>query len=244
MQRVKDLPLADRPRERLKRLGAEALNSDELLAVVLGTGSKKDSVLQLSRALISRFGSIHGLSDATLEELQTVPGIGYAKALKLKAAFSLSKRCHSITIQEILTIDSPKEAFLVSQPYIKNEKREVFLAVLLNIKNCLIAVEIVSIGILNATLVHPREFFFPAIRRKAHAVIAVHNHPSGNLQASEADISITRQLIKAAEIIAIPILDHLIISQDRYYSFKEDGFTFNHDFKGSYAAARLAEREK
>ena len=227
MTAIQEIPPYERPRERLKRLGPDALRSDELLAVLLGSGSKKDPVLELSRSLIKKFGSIQGLSLATLEELQTISGIGFAKALKIKAAFELSSRCNSINEKEYQTIRTPEKAFIAVQPLIKNEKRELFLTLLLDVRCQLIEVEVISIGILTSTLVHPREVFFPAIRKKAHALIAVHNHPSGSLKPSEEDIHLTHSLFQASELMGIPLLDHLIVTSKSYYSFKKSGFAFN-----------------
>lgn len=221
---MKGIPICERPRERLRRLGHGALRSDELLAILLGSGSKKDPVMQLSKELIARFGSVEGLSQATLEELQGVSGIGLAKALKIKAAFALSSRKDPLI--ENNTIRTPQEAFNAARPYIQNEKREHFLAILLDVRSRLISVEIISVGTLTATLVHPREVFFPAIRKKAHSLIVVHNHPSDNLTPSEEDILITKQLHEASKLMNIPLIDHLIIGRHNYYSFKENGFSF------------------
>lgn len=219
------IPIHERPRERLKRLGAKALRSDELLAILLGSGSQKEPVMELAQGLINRFGSILGMSTATIEELQSLTGIGAAKALKIKAAFELASRLHDSN-KEKITVKNPKDLFLAAKPYIADEKRELFLIILLNVRNQIIGVEIISIGTLTATLVHPREVFFPAIRRKAHAIVAIHNHPSSHLAPSKEDYETTKQLIQASHIINIPLLDHLIISRDNYYSFRENGYSF------------------
>lgn len=227
MSTIQEIPPYERPRERLKRLGADALRSDELLAVLLGSGSKKDPVLELSKALIREFGSLKGVAAATLEELQAISGIGFAKALKIKAAFELSSRCDCKDDKDYLTIRTPERVYNAVRPFIKNEKRELFLTVLLDVRCMLIEVEVISIGILTTTLVHPREVFFPAIRKKAHAIIAVHNHPSGNLVPSKDDISLTEHLHQASQLMGIPLIDHLIVSSESYYSFKQSGFPFN-----------------
>lgn len=222
MQHIHEIPLIDRPRERLKRLGPSILRSDELIAILLGSGSKKDPVLEVSRALIKKFGSIDGLSRASLEELQQVSGIGIAKALTLKAAFELSSRSESAR-DENPFIKTAKDAFLVAKPFIKNEKRELFLCLMLNVRNQIISIEVISIGILTATLVHPREVFSPAIQKKAHSILVLHNHPSSYLNPSSEDFEITKQLKEASQIIGIPLVDHLIISEDNYFSFRENG---------------------
>lgn len=222
MQKIQEIPLIDRPRERLKRLGPSVLRSDELLAILLGSGSKKDPVLEVSRALIRKFGSIDGISRASLEELQDVSGIGLAKALTLKAAFELSFRSQDNSYENPF-IKTAKDAFLAAKPYVKNEKRELFLTLMLNVRSQLISVEIISIGILTATLVHPREVFSPAIQKKAHSIIVIHNHPSSYLKPSTEDLCVTKQLKDASQVMDIPLIDHLIISEENYFSFRENG---------------------
>lgn len=227
MHRVLDLAPFDRPRERLRNLGPSALTSEELLAVILGTGSRNEPVLELARHLLQRFESMKGLSEATLEELQSVSGIGMAKALKIMAAFSLTSRCEEMSQDLKPTIRTCLDIYRVSLPYIKDGKREMCLAVLLDVRKKLIAVETISVGTLTRTFVHPREVLFPAIRRKANSLVVVHNHPSGNPSPSEEDYNLTVQLRAAAQIVSIPLLDHVIICQGKYYSFLESGFNFN-----------------
>lgn len=222
MLQIQEIPIIDRPRERLRRLGPSVLRSDELLAILLGSGSKKDPVLEVSRELIRRFGSIDGLSRASLEELQEVSGIGLAKALTLKAAFELSLRSQTNGGDNPF-IKTAKDAFLAAKPFVKNEKRELFLTLMLNVRNQLIAIEVISIGILTATLVHPREVFAPALHKKAHSIIVVHNHPSSHLKPSSEDMGVTKQLKDASHVMGIPLVDHLIISEDNYFSFRENG---------------------
>lgn len=222
MQQIQEIPLTDRPRERLRRLGPSVLRSDELLAILLGSGSKKDPVLEVSRELIRKFGSIDGLSRASIEELQEVSGIGIAKALTLKAAFELSSRSQA-NGGENPFIKTAKDAFLVAKPFVKNEKRELFLTLMLNVRNQLISIEVISIGILTATLVHPREVFAPAIQKKANSIIVIHNHPSSYLKPSSEDMEVTKQLKEASQVMGIPLVDHLIISEDNYFSFRENG---------------------
>lgn len=227
MHRIVDLAPFDRPRERLKNHGPSALTSEELIAVILGTGSKKEPVLQLARHLLQKFESMKGLSEATLEELLTVSGIGLAKALKLMAAFSLTKRCEEMSQKVMPLVRTPQDAYRLSLPHIKDGKREICLVILLDVQRKLIGVETVSIGTLTRTLVHPREVLFPAIRRKAHSLIVVHNHPSGDPTPSEDDYQVTEQLREAAWLVSIPLLDHVIVCQNRYYSFLEGGYNFN-----------------
>ncbi len=225
MMQIQEIPTFDRPRERLRRLGASVLRSDELLAILLGSGSKKDPVLEVSRELIRKFGSIDGLSRASLEELQEISGIGLAKALTLKAAFELSSRSQSQNNDNPF-IKTAKDAYLAARHLIKNEKRELFLTLLLNVRNQIISIEIISVGILTATLVHPREVFAPAIQKKANSIIVMHNHPSTCLKPSTEDLEITKQLKDASQVIGIPLVDHLIITENNYFSFRESGLIF------------------
>lgn len=227
MNRVSEIPVAERPRERLKRLGPDALSAEELLAVVLGSGSQKTPVLKLARAILVKFGSLKAVGDATLEELTAIPGIGPATGLKLKAAFTLARRSQEPVPLDEVPIKTPLQAFHAAAPFIRGEKRELFILLLLNAKSRLIGVEVVSIGTLTATLVHPREVFYVAIRRRAHAIVAVHNHPSGHLDPSPEDLKLTEDLIDAARLISIPLLDHLIISPSDYMSLRENGIPFD-----------------
>lgn len=225
--KVANLPVTERPRERFKELGSKALSNIELIAVLLGSGSKRDPVLKMAHELMMRFGSIKNLSEASLEELQLVSGIGLAKALTIKAAFSLAERSLREEKRNFGEIRDSEQAFKIALPYILKEKREFFLSILLDVRHQLIDVELISIGTVSSTLVHPREFFLSAIKRNASSMIAVHNHPSGNLKPSKADIDLTKQLIEASKLVEIPLLDHLIIGTKGYYSLRENGFLFN-----------------
>lgn len=227
MYHLAELPPSERPRERLKRLGGDALRAEELIAILLGSGSRREPVLELAHKLLVRFESIKGIGEAALEELQSMHGIGLAKALKLKAAFSLVKRSLLENEEDAVPIRSPQGAFKLARPYIEQEKRELFLALLLNSQSRLIRIETISIGTLSATLVHPREVLYQAIRRKASSWIAVHNHPSGELLPSKEDLRLTETLAKASSLVDIPLLDHLIVSTQGYYSLKEHGFVFS-----------------
>jgi DNA repair protein RadC len=238
IHRILDLPSSERPRERLKSLGPQALSSEELVAVILGSGSQKEPVLQVARKLVSHFRSLQGLGEASLEELQSISGIGLVKALQLKAAFALANRCATEKNYEKGYIRSPEKAFQMALPHISSEKREFFLILLLNIRMRLIGVEVVSIGTLSATLVHPREVFFQAIRRKASSLIAVHNHPSGDLNPSKDDLLLTQKLIEASSLVDIPLVDHLIISEQGFHSLRENGMQFAHYKGGGYVCSR------
>lgn len=229
--KVTDLPSSERPRERLKRLGSEALSIEELLAILIGAGSRREPVLKLARELLVRFGSLREIDEAALEELQTIPGIGPATAFKIKAALSLGSRVLRENSRESQSIRTAKDAYQIALPYIEKEKREIFFALLVNVKGQLIGIETISMGTLSEVPVHPREFFYPAIRRKAFAIIAIHNHPSGVLTPSKDDLELTEQLIEGAHLIGIPLLDHLIINENTFYSLREHGLKF---YKNSF----------
>jgi DNA repair protein RadC len=228
LPRVIDLPSEERPRERFARLGAAALSTEELLAILLGSGSSQKPVLNLARELLVTFQSLQGIKDAALEELQKVSGIGLAKAIQLKAALALNERKETHHPQPFPSIKKPEEAFKSALPHLKGAKKEILLALLLNASHRLISVEVISIGILSATLIHPREFFHPAIKRHAAYVIAVHNHPSGQLTPSKEDLEVTARLIEAGRLMDIPLIDHLIVSDDGFLSLREQGLEFGY----------------
>lgn len=217
---IYDLPLEERPRERFHKMGPLALTNEELIAVILGTGTKDRPVLQVAHDLISHFRSPKALFEASLEELKDFSGIGNARAMVLKAAFALASRAFCQEPLPLQEVNHPREAFRVLLPYIQGEKRELFFLILLDVKSRIFKVEVVSVGILNATLVHPREVFFPAIRHKAQGIIIAHNHPSGDLTPSPEDLLLTRRLVEASLCLKIPLYDHLIVNENEYLSLK------------------------
>jgi len=223
---LQQMPLDERPRERLVRDGADALSSAELLAIILGSGTKSKHVLQLAEELLVAFGSLENLSQATLSELSEIKGIGLIKAIQLQAAFRLGIRASKQAATPRCKIIHPKQAYDLLRYELENEMREHFISVLLDAKSYLIAYEIISIGTLSQTLVHPREVFYPAIRHKAASFLVVHNHPSGDLTPSKEDLHLTDLLIDASVLLGIPLRDHLIISKHGYVSFREQGLSF------------------
>ncbi len=221
--RIKDLPQAERPRERMERLGPEALSNRELLAVLLRTGTRSASALQVADELLVRFGSVRDLAAASVEELVSVRGIGPAKAIHVLAALEFAKRLQEHTGDELDLINNPGDAAGIVMEDMRRLDREHFVILMLNTKHRVMAKKVVSIGHLNASLVHPRELFKDVIRRSSAAVILVHNHPSGDPTPSEDDLSITRRLVDAGNLLGISVLDHVIVGDHRYVSLREQG---------------------
>lgn len=222
---VRDLPRSERPRERLLKHGADKLSSQELLALVIGRGVSKRSVMTIAQELMVRFGSIQGISNATVEELSHIKGIGAAKATQLKAVFELGKRqeLERETLYESYDIKDPQSVVRAVRGTIKDKAKEHFKLILLNTRNKIIGLSTVSIGTLNASLVHPREVFKDAIRHSASSVVVAHNHPSGDPEPSEEDMKITRRLVESGKILGIEVLDHIIIGKDTFISLKMKG---------------------
>jgi DNA repair protein RadC len=221
---IHDLPPADRPRERLQRLGAEALSAQEILAVILGRGIAGESVMVTAQRLLSQFGGLKGIAAASLEELSQVRGIGPAKAGQLKAAVELSRRTDGgAEAADKSTFKTPEEVYALVQGKLKGKKKEYFLAALLDTRNHLIRLAEISVGSLDGSIVHPREVFKEAISASASSVIFVHNHPSGDTEASPDDINITKRLAEVGKIVGIDVLDHVIIGGKNYLSMKREG---------------------
>jgi DNA repair protein RadC len=220
--RITDWPLEERPRERLISEGAAKISSAELIAILLGQGSRKLNAVDLARMLLRKFGSLEALSEASLNEMTTVDGIGPAKAVTLLAAFQLYRNMQQEKAEaDIKCYNNPNEIAKIYIPQMGHLKQETFYVILLDTSLKKIRDYEVTQGLLNASLIHPREVFKQAIRHSAKGIIVLHNHPSGNLNPSEQDIDSTKKLVKSGEILGIPVYDHLIITQDGFYSFQE-----------------------
>jgi DNA repair protein RadC len=217
---IHDLPPAERPRERLVRLGPEALSAQEILALILGRGVRGESVMVTAQKLLSKFGSLQGIADSSVEELSEINGIGPAKATQLKAAFELSRRLEATPSEGKAQVKSPEDVVGVVGGRLKGKKREHFLTLLLDTRNRLIRVATVSMGSLDSSIVHPREVFKEAISASAASVIFVHNHPSGDAEPSEDDIELTRRLVEAGKVLGIAVLDHVIVGDGVFMSLK------------------------
>ncbi len=224
---LSNLPKKERPRERLLHLGPEALSLAELLAILLTTGSKNKSVLEVAQELIARFGSISNLLQASIEELKEIKGIGTIKAIQLRAAFGIALHAAQREISPSIFI-SAEEVYELVRHDLVHQKQEVLIVALKDIKGRLITLKKVALGTVSDLLIHPREVFFPAVKHKASSLILVHNHPSGDPTPSSADLEITRHLIRSSQIMGIPLEDHLIVGANSFISLKERGvFSFS-----------------
>jgi DNA repair protein RadC len=223
--RITDWPAEERPREKLTREGAQAVSTSELIAILLGHGTAKYNAVDLAKKLLREFGSLRALSNASLQELQKVSGIGPAKAVTLSAAFQLYRNLQiEIAENELISFRNPSEVARIYQPLLGHRDKESFFVVLLNSAMKRIIDFEVSRGTLDSSIVHPRDVFNLAIRNMAKGIIVIHNHPSGVLQPSEADLEITDRLVQAGELLGINVYDHIILSENNYYSLKENGF--------------------
>ncbi|MDR7481783.1 MAG: DNA repair protein RadC [Armatimonadota bacterium] len=220
---VKVLPPEDRPRERLLSAGPGSLSATELLAVLLGTGTRAASAAELAGALLGAFGSLETLSQARPEELARQSGIGVSRACRLLAAFELGRRLHAAPPARRPAIRAPSDVAALIGPQMRHLDREHFRAILLNTRHEVLEVAAVAVGGLDAAPIHPREVFKEAIRRSAAAVILVHNHPSGEPEPSADDLRITARLQQAGRVVGIEVLDHVIIGDGRFVSLRERG---------------------
>ena len=221
MAKLKDLPKHEQPREKLIEKGVENLRDSELMAVLLRTGIKGKNVLKISREILQKFPKKKLLS-LDFEKLSKIKGIGEGKACLLLAAFELTKRALDVEDNNLPAINNAKDAVAQLQE-LRTAKKEHFVALYLNARNQLIHKETISIGTLNASLVHPREVFKPAIDHLAASIIVAHNHPSGDAEASEDDIKLTKRLTDAGKILGIEVVDHIIVAKDEFLSMKKKG---------------------
>ncbi|MDP3044353.1 MAG: DNA repair protein RadC [Eubacteriales bacterium] len=220
---IKEMPEEMRPRERMLRNGPEALTDVELIAILLRSGTPTSTALELAAQLLARFEGIRGLMAAGIEELQEVKGIGPAKAIEVRAALELGRRVAAAPAVGRPVIRTPDDAAAVVMENFRHLDREHFGVLVLNTKHQVLAHERVSVGTLNSSSVHPREVFKNAVRRNAAALVLVHNHPSGDPTPSRQDIELTRRLVEAGQIMGIEILDHIIVGDNKYTSFKAEG---------------------
>jgi len=217
---IHDLPKEERPRERLVKFGEQALSVQELLQLILGRGIAGESVVVTAQKLLSQFGSLQKLAEASIEELSSVKGIGLAKATQMKAVFEIGRRLSTQAAPyKSKELTDPEKVYRLIKSKLKDYHKEHFYIIVLNSRNWSVAE--VSIGSLNASIVHPREVFAEAIKNKAASVIFVHNHPSGDPEPSEGDLVVTKRLVEAGKILEIEVVDHIIITNTNFLSFKE-----------------------
>lgn len=219
-----ELPADERPRERLKRLGAEALSLSELLAIIIGSGAGGRGAIEVAENLISVVGSADNLARVSVEKIASVRGVGTAKACRIRAAIELGRRIVKAQRMPTFKVRSPKDVADLVMDDMKHLDREHFKVILLDSKNAVMGIETISVGTVNASLVHPREALKPALEKSASAIILVHNHPSGSVSPSREDISITKRFVKCCDILGIEILDHVIVGYEGYNSLKESGY--------------------
>jgi DNA repair protein RadC len=220
---LRQLPKEERPRERLLRHGPEALSNAELLAILLRTGTANESAVKLAGKVLAACGGLRHLTDMTVEQLTAIKGIGPAKALQLKAGIELGRRLSRSRLDDAPQIRSPRDAAELVRDELRFLTKEHFIVLFLNTKNRVIGKETLSIGSLNASIVHPREVFRSAIQRNSASIICAHNHPSGDPTPSPEDIDVTRRLAEAGRLIGIELLDHIIIADQTHVSLKELG---------------------
>ncbi|MBY0146698.1 DNA repair protein RadC [Neobacillus niacini] len=221
---IRDFPQDERPRERFIQNGPESLSNHELIAILLRTGTKDESVLQLSNRLLTNFEGLRLLKAATLEEMTEIKGIGQAKAIQVLAAVEIGRRIANLNYTDRYVIRSPEDG----ANYVMNDMRflsqEHFVCLYLNTKNQVLHKQTIFIGSLNASIVHPREVFREALKRSAASIICLHNHPSGDPAPSREDIDVTKRLVECGKMIGIDVLDHLIIGENKFVSLKEKGY--------------------
>jgi DNA repair protein RadC len=220
---IRDWPSSARPRERLQKYGSDVLSDIELLALIMGRGTKAQSVLAIAQELLKEFGSLRAINNASVEELSTIKGIGLAKATQIKAALQLGRRMEEQSqTKEQPIIKGPEDVAKLLRNKLGDKKKEHFAIIMLDTRNRLIRDTDISIGTLDASLVHPREVFKEAISASAASVMLVHNHPSGDPTPSDDDIRITKRLIEVGKLVDIEVLDHIIVGGEKWLSMKKE----------------------
>ena len=221
---IRDLPVQERPRERLQSLGATSLSVQELFEIIIANGSRSGSVHKISNDLIAKYSSLESLDNASLSELCQIKGVGRAKAVQIKAAVELGKRLsaevHKNSVSQILT---SRDAYNLGLYYLKNKKKEHLLLFCMDVHGKLIGnPETVSVGVLDCSLIHPREIFNHAIKNFSAKIILAHNHPSGSSVPSVQDLEVTKQIYSAGLVMGIELLDHIVIGNQEYHSIRQD----------------------
>jgi len=218
---VREIPANERPRERLLKYGCRALSDHELLAIILRTGTKDMSVLDLAKRVLIEFQSLNRLNEATVSELRKIKGIGRAKAIEILAAMELGRRINLPSSTKI-TLADPFQSYAYLRELIQNESQEHLICVYLNTKSEVIETRTISIGTVNQTIINPKDILKWALKHSATGIIIAHNHPSGNPTPSKEDILVTKKIVEAAKLMDIIVVDHIIVGKNRYYSFLEN----------------------
>jgi DNA repair protein RadC len=221
--KIKDWPENERPREKLIHAGPDTLTEAELLAILIGSGTGKITAVDLAKRLLVEYKNLRAIAGLDVGDLQHFKGIGEARAVSIVAAFELARRLHSLPEEERHVIRTPDDVAERFIPRLRDMKQEVFIVLLLNSANRIMKEVTVTRGLLNSSLTHPREVFRSAIVESAASVILLHNHPSGNPEPSQEDISITKQIVEASKVVGIPVHDHIIIADNSYTSFADRG---------------------
>lgn len=225
---IKELPVSERPREKLVNYGVKSLSNTELIALIIRTGHRDDTALDVAQRILSldEKGLSH-LSNISLVELTKIKGIGACKASQILASIEIGKRINRWSAEEKIKVTSPEVLVNLVSDKMRFLNKEHFDIAILDTKNQILAIENISIGTLNASIVHPRDVFYAAINRSANSIILIHNHPSGDPYPSSEDINITQRLVEAGDLIGIKVLDHIIIGDNRHVSFKEKNLIWN-----------------
>ncbi|MEK6823990.1 MAG: DNA repair protein RadC [Nanoarchaeota archaeon] len=217
--KIKDLPQENRPRERFLKHGPETLSDAELFAILLRTGTKGENVIDMSNRLIKEYG-LDKLFECSLKELQEIKGIGPSKAMQILTIAEITKRCN-LSRKQLKKITCAKDVFDLFHERLKDEKQENFYVLMLNNKNYIFGEKLITKGILDSAIIHPREIFKPAIKNSASKIILIHNHPSGDPNPSKEDLDITKKLIDVGKQLDIKVLDHVIIGNEKWWSWME-----------------------
>ncbi len=220
---MRELPSGERPRERMQQHGAQALSHAELLAILLRTGTRNESAVYLAQRILNECGGLRKLAESGWEDLTHIRGIGPAKALQLQASIELGRRIARSKLPETVKITCPQDVADLLMEEMRHYREEQFVCLFLNTKNHVIGRQTLSIGSLNASIVHPREVFKAAIRRSSASILCAHNHPSGDPAPSAEDLQLTKRLAEAGQLLGIELLDHLVIGDSSFISLKEMG---------------------
>ena len=219
-ERICDLNNIEKPREKLKRIGGKNLTDVDLLAIVLRSGGKDNSVIKLSRSLLNKYDGLHGLMNVEIEELSTIKDIGFAKASCIKAVFELSNRIGTPLQKETVHINKPKDVYTYLKQEFAHQEKESLYLLSLNVRGKILSKDLLTVGTANESLISPRDIFRKALARNAVSIVLAHNHPSGDPTPSLEDIQITQRIIKAGEELGIKLLDHVVITNTNFVSIK------------------------